>query len=166
MRKANLWTNKDGLVVGFGTRNVEVNSGATVVAGDGIHRKVVMKIVGTEVAATAPTSQLVNGAVIPAGSHILSATLVVDTPFVGATAALKVGGYLASTLAADDDDGFITAANGALANIDADDEEVAGSGAYVGTTIANNLVVGCDYDTAAFTAGAGTLVIEYIAPTN
>jgi len=156
----NIWTNKDGLNVGFGTRDVDTNAAAVVVAGDSQVRRVVMKVVGTEVG-TAPTAgQLENSATIPAGAFVLSCKLYVDTQFTGAGAEFVAGGYGDT----DDPNGFVTATEGAVANLTAD-AVITGAGAYITSTLADDITVGVLSDTA-FTAGSGTMVIEYLVPAN
>jgi hypothetical protein len=110
-------------------------------------------------ATTAPTP---NDAYIPAGAYITKASLVVTTAFTGTSAALNIG---LQTLA-----GAAIAAQGIDAAVAVTDlasigKAVACNGTYVaGTTTVGsaNAYVSFDYDTAAFTAGAGKLVIEYI----
>jgi hypothetical protein len=90
--------------------------------------------------------------VVPAGSYIESVTFYVSTAFVGATAVLDIGSVA-------NDDGWLTTA---VTNIDADDDRVVASAeAFLNTTLAADAEVIASYDTAAFTAGEGELVIVY-----
>jgi hypothetical protein len=102
--------------------------------------------------------------VIPAGATVVSARLVVDTPFASTstTTDLTVG-LRTSANAEIDDDGLITAANATQTTIAVDGGVVTGTGALVGKSIgaaAGELVVlGTDTD---LTAGAGRVIVEYI----
>lgn len=159
MSRQTYWTNSDGLVVGFGTRTVETNS-ATAVSTGGARQQLVVPIRGgSEILDSDVSAQLIYGAVIPANSLLESAKLFVTTAFAGATAVLDIGLYKRSDGTAVDDDGIDSAI--AVATL-ADNAVVACDGALIGTVLANDSKVGVSYDTAAFTAGEATLVIEYI----
>lgn len=160
--RSSVWTNADGLVVGFGTRTNETNSGSAVSVSGGRQQLVVKIVGGSGIPASDVTQQLVYGAVIPADSLIESAKLFVTTAFAGATATLDIGTYNASTGVAVDDDGIDAAI--AVATL-ADNAVVACDGAQIGTVVAADVKVGVVYNTAAFTAGEATLVIEYIPKT-
>jgi hypothetical protein len=103
-----------------------------------------------------------NDAFIPAGSYITKASLVVTTAFTsGGSATLGIGLQQA--------DGSIIDADGidaAIAVADlAANKAVVCNGALVGGTAtvgAANAYMSVVYGTAAFTAGAAKLVIEYI----
>lgn len=160
MAKERRWTNADGLVVGFGTRTVASSSGAQPSVG-GQRQQVVLTIKGTDLADAVATDSdaIVHGVTIPADSLLESAKLYVTTAFAGATAVMDIGIYNASTGAAVDDDGIDAAvAVGTLT----DNAVVACDGALIGSVLANNSKVGVSYDTAAFTAGEATLVVEYV----
>lgn len=163
MIRDEIWTNSDGLAVGFGTREVETNAGAVVVAGDGVTRTVVVNIKGSGIPDSAVGPQLINGAVIPANSYLKGATLFVTTAFVGATAVLDIGLFKASDGTEVDDDGIDAAI--ATATL-VDNYDVACDGALIGTVLAYDSKIGVSYDTAAFTAGEATLVVEYLVPSN
>lgn len=159
--KATYWTNSDGLYVGFGPRAVLTNVGSQVNT-DGARREVIMKIEGAKLASSVGVAQLANAPVIPAGSYIEQAFLVVNTAFTDVNGELNIGGYvLAGT--ADDADGFDAAIDVASLVANA---EITCDGSYVGKVLATTIKVACDYDTAAFTDGAATLVITYIPPAN
>lgn len=153
------WTNSDGLAVGFGTRTVETNSATAVRVGGARQQLVVPIRGGSGIPASDVSAQLIYGAIIPANSLLESAKLFVTTAFAGATAVLDIGTYLASDGTEVDDDG-IDAAIG-VATL-ADNAVISCDGALIGTVLASNQKVGVSYDTAAFTAGEATLVIEYI----
>jgi hypothetical protein len=168
MNKKSIWTNKDGLYVGFGPRAVEVNSAAVIGAGDGQTRTVILKIVGAEVPSAAGAKELANSAVIPAGANIKSVRVVVDSAFTGGTS-LDLGGFTLAD-AADDDDGFIAALLTATLAAGYDETYTAAAankgGAYLGTKLANTVKVAPSYNTSAFTAGVATVTIEYETPAN
>jgi hypothetical protein len=158
-RDAN-WTNKDGLVVGFGTRAVESTYSAKASQG-GPEQQIVMRINGPDLADSDVASQLVHAPIIPAGAFIKSAYLQVDTAFEGASAVLDIGLYKLSDGTALDDDGIDAAL--ATATLVAH-YDVACDGAEVGKEQAEAVKVAASYDTAAFTAGVATLVITYVNP--
>ena len=154
------WTNKDGLVVGFGTRSVESTFSAKPSVKSYV-QEIVCRVKGADLADAVVTEQLVHAPVIPAGAHIQSATLYVKTAFAGTNAVMDIGLYnLAGTAV---NDAGIDAAI-AVTAIDADDDEVACDGALVGTVVDVACKVGVTYDTAAFTAGDATLVLKYQVP--
>lgn len=112
--------------------------------------------------AASPAAPAANDAFIPSGSYITRASLIVSDAFAGATAALNIGLQTAAGVAIDAQG--IDAAI-AVTAIDADGDVVACNGAYVNGVVtvgAADAYVSLDYDTAAFTAGAAKLVIEYI----
>ena len=153
------WTNQDGLVVGFGTRSITKNAGAKIAKGGAVEQIVVEVDLATLTDAVATTDDaVVMGAHIPAGSLLQSATLFVDVAAVGASAELDIGTYDldgAAINAVGIDDGILTAAMGAGAVVSCD-------GALVGTVLAADSRIGLSYETAAFTAGTATLVVEFI----
>ena len=103
-----------------------------------------------------------NNPVIPAGSLILSATLVMTTAATsGGSATLTIGTYNAAGTAIDADGIDATVA---LTAIDAIGETVRCDGAHLTTAgyVSENAYIGAIYATAAFTAGAGKLYIEYV----
>lgn len=152
------WTNdinEDGLEVKFGQERSEViNQGIT----SGEEKVFVYKVVGTAVADTDTAPASGDAPFIPAGAFIKDAVFTVQTAFVGATAVLDLG-----TKASDGtnvaDDGIDSLAIGV---IDADNDAVVSDGALIGTVVAADAYIMATYDTAAFTAGEGTLVIKYI----
>jgi len=102
--------------------------------------------------------------VIPANATIVSAKLVVDTPFTSTstTTDLTVG-LATSAGVAIDADGLITAANATQTTIAVDGGIVNGTGDLVGTSIgatAGELVVAPSVDD--LTAGAGRVIVEFI----
>jgi hypothetical protein len=153
------YNNADGLLVLTDGAQGAVNNTGSAEYGP---KFLVINIPNAPLIGSATTSPAANDAFIPAGAYITKASLIVTTAFVGATAALNIG---LQTLAgsAIDADGIDVAI--AVTAIDAIGDVVACNGALVAgvlTVGTANAYVSFDYDTAAFTAGAGKLVIEYI----
>lgn len=168
MNKNSIWTNKDGLYVGFGPRKVESNASAKVSAGAGQVQTAILKIVGSELQAAPTGKELANAAYIPAGSNIKSVRVVVDTAFTGGTS-LDLGGYTVADVA-DDEDGFIIALLTAtlVAGYDATYTAPGANlgGAYIGTKLATGVKVAPSFNTGAFTTGVATVTIEFESPAN
>ena len=161
MGKRYSW-NMDGLIVRSGARTVDSNVGR-VTAVEGATKQLVLNIKGTELGDTLDTTSeaVTNGAVIPQGALITAAYLIVTTAFTsGGSAVLDIGTYTTAG-AAVDDDGIDAAI--AVASLTAN-ADFACDGAQVGTVITTSggVVVAATYDTAAFTAGAAKLVVEYV----
>ena len=153
------WTNADGLtVLMHGEQGDVKTNGSTAV---GVRKALVWEITdATAVGATAD-APAANDAYIPANAIILDAHFVVDAAFTsGGSATLNIGLYNAAGTAIDADGIDATVAVAALAA----DKVIVCDGALVGVANvgAADAYVGVDYDTAAFTAGSGKLVIEYI----
>ena len=158
------WTNEDGLVVRFNLeRATEMPGGSTQ---ENVHSTLVHKFTFSDVANTDTAAPNPHEAFIPAGSVITRAMLYVTTAFVGATAVLDVGLKLAAgTNTADA--GILSTA---ITTIDATGDVVIGDGAYVlqetgdltGIRLTADQYIMTTWDTAALTAGAGTLVVEYM----
>lgn len=162
------WVNNDGLAVKFGLDQATPDR-VSKVSTAGEVKQLVVKIVGTEVPATdAPLSSLTG---LPDKAFIISAQLYVTTAFVGSSATLDIG------LWSDDGDGTYTVidmdgigvaiATTALDTVGqgADDFTECG-GALIGVRLstisgARDVLVSTHYNTAAFTAGEATLVINY-----
>lgn len=153
------WTNADGLTV---LMHEEQGTVQTTGLHAGTTRKTL--VVDLEDATTLGTSYSTaagpNDAFIPSGAIITKAWFVVDTAFTsGGSATLSIGLY--------QQDGTVIDADGldatvAVATLVAD-AVVDGDGADVGTRVgANDAYVAFIYGTAAFTAGAGKLILEYI----
>lgn len=153
------YTNADGL-------QVLTNGAAGTPTDNGIaeygKKFLVINIEDATAIGAAAAAPAANDAFIPAGSYITGASLVVTTAFTsGGSAALNVGLYTAAGAAIDADGIDATIAVADLAA----NKAVACDGALVGGTAtvgAADAYVSWDYDTAAFTAGAAKLVIEYI----
>jgi hypothetical protein len=150
------YTNADGLQQQYGTRGVL--SGAKEAAGVGVKKHLILDFNGVGLVDSAPVLDL-SAARLPAGAYVISATLLVETTFTGATATLDIGTFKASDGTALDIDGFVAAAAVATLTAGAD---IAGAGAQIGTIIAEDTYVLPTYNTAAFTAGKARCVIEYM----
>jgi len=154
------YTNADGLeVLTNGAAGVAAANGTAAVS---TKKTLVIDIAdASELGATAATPSD-NEAFIPAGSYITSASLVVTTAFAsGGSATLSIGAYQQDGTTVDADGIDATIALAALAA----NKAVACDGALVGGTAtvgAADVYIKPDYGTAAFTAGAAKLVIEYI----
>jgi hypothetical protein len=150
------YTNSDGLQQQYGTRGVL--SGAKEAAGVSVKKHLILDFNGVGLVDSAPVLDL-SAARLPAGAYVISATLLVETTFTGATATLDIGTFKASDGTALDIDGFVAAAAVATLTAGAD---IAGAGAQIGTIIAEDTYVIATYNTAAFTAGKARCVIEYM----
>ena len=153
------YNNADGLLVLSGADQGAVNQTGSAEYGP---KFLVINIPAATAIGSATVAPAANDAFIPAGAYITKATLIVTTAFAGTSAALNIGLQTAagSAIAAQGIDAAI-----AVTDINAIGEVVACNGTYVAgvTTVGSaNAYVSFDYDTAAFTAGAGKLVIEYI----
>lgn len=153
-----IWTNEDGLEVRFGIdRATSADSGGTS-AEEKVH---VFDIAdATELGDTDTAAVAGDAAFIPAGAIVKDAYFVVDTAFTSGGAAVLDLGLKEADGTNIDDDGIDAAV--ALGVIDADDDVVVADGALVGTRLAKDSYVMATYDTAAYTAGAGKLVIKYV----
>jgi hypothetical protein len=164
------WLNDDGLTVKFGNEQSDLSRvGRVSTKGD--EQELVIRIVGSELAATA-TPTFYTDAGIPQGAHIVSATLFVSTAFdsAGDSATLTIGVF------SDDGDGTYTVvdADGIDAAIlqtaiDANGDQVACNGDMTSApetliAVSNNtrpVYVTAGYGTEAFTAGVADLVVVY-----
>ena len=148
------WANSDSLTIGFGPNYAERETGAVVKTSGYLKQAVV----DFTYQSSAPTISL------PAGSVVKSAYLIVGTAWVGGTD-VQVGDGT-------DPDGFISASQGATANLTAGAVIRAG-GAYAAadtdTTAIELWKVYGSADTidvaftGTFTAGTARLVVDYVA---
>lgn len=171
-QRGSTWDNADGLVVGFGTRDV-TRSSYRVNNTEGYQSIFFdfdwVDLPVTSVAAT--DDQLVHGPAIPNGAMLISAHLQVVEAFAGGTS-ITFGVYNANTAAAVDADGIIQAE--VLADIDAIGDIVnytianagaSGAGADIGTVVATTEGVKvAGFATGTFTAGKALLEVRYVAP--
>jgi hypothetical protein len=160
---ANPWLNDDGLEIRFGLEQAKLAEGGKINSMSDT-QELVIDINGVDVPTTdAPIEKHVG---IPQGAFIESAILYVTTTFVGATATLDVGimeDVGDGTYLTEDDNGLIAAATVASLTAGA---VITGAGALIGAQTATETgtaphVVSYGWNTAAFTAGAGQLVIKY-----
>lgn len=153
MTRQSSWTNADGLVVGFGPNYAERNV-AGVYDTDGAVKEAVLQI----------TYQS-SGAVValPANSAVLDVLVTVGTAWVGGTK-VEIGD-------ASDADGWISATQGATANLTAGAELRAGGAYAVGGTDTSAKALAKVYAaatnitatiTGTFTAGTATVLVRYI----
>lgn len=161
MARGNTWTNNDGLQVGFGTRDTNNFEGASIRTTGRVNQLVIELGFGNfpTSAGTAPSSKEFK---IPAGSLIQSSSLVVSSAFVGGT---SIGIGLKNSAGTDiDADGIdaaiATAVVNAVGKVVQNDGALVGGVLTVGTADAylSSVIVG------TYTAGRGTLTIEYVLP--
>ena len=155
------YTNADGLyVLTHGVQGVVQDKGTAL---EDVRRTLVVDIPDfTAIGSSFGSANIdPNDPVIPAGSVILSSTLVMTTAATsGGSATLTIGTYNAAGAAIDADGIDQTIA---LTAIDANNDVVRNDGAQLGVTgyLTADAYVGVIYGTAAFTAGAGKIIIEY-----
>lgn len=147
------WTNSDGLIVGYGSNDPVTEGGSKKHDnGGGLKERAVTFAWDNTTGVNIP---------VPAGAEIFSVKLKVDEAWVGGTS-LTVGD-------GSDADGFITATQGATANLTAG-ALIAAAGVYTqGTTdtTAREIKLYASADTidltvaGTFTAGSATLVVTY-----
>jgi hypothetical protein len=165
MARDNIWTNSDGLAVGFGTRTIASTVSVKHPGPDGALEQVVLRIRGEDLADVVAVSedQVIHGVTIPNGAVIVSAETVVLEDFVGATAVLDIGVYdNAGTIV--DDDGIDAAI--AVATLVVSNGPIAADGADISTVVATTggVKICASYDTAPFTAGEAVCTIKYQVP--
>ena len=166
MARDNIWSNQDGLAVGFGTRTVASTVSVRHPGPDGALESVVLRIRGEDLAdaVAATEDQVIHGVTIPNGATIVSAETVILEDFAGATATLDIGVY-DSAGAIVDDDGIDAAI--AVASLVTGTAPIAADGAVIGTVISTTggVKICASYDTAAFTAGEAVVTVNYqVAP--
>lgn len=152
MTRQSTWTNADGLVVGFGPNFPERNV-AGVIETDGVVKEARLAITYESSGATVA---------LPAGSVVLDVVMKVGTAWVGGTK-VEIGD-------GSDADGWVSATQGATANLTAGASIVAG-GAYAIGDAATNKGLGKVYASAdtldvtitgAYTAGSADVFVRYI----
>lgn len=166
MGRATVWTNSDGLAVGFGTRT-ETSHCAYKLNDEQELSTIYLRFKGEDLGDSVAASDdaIVYGPVIPNGSTIVDATLEVIEAFTsGGSAVLDIGLYNPAGTAVDDDG--IDAAI-AITAIDAIGDTIVCDGADVATVVATTggVKVAASYDTAAFTAGEAVLKVRYTTTT-
>lgn len=155
-----IWTNPDGLRVRFGLDQAALAREGSP-AQSGAFKVYEFDIVGTEVGLTFGIMNKTPSVILPAGAIVKSAIMTVTTAFTGATATLDIGTAKVDGTVIDED-GFIAAATVAsMATVGA---TITGAGALINTALTFDSVLVVDYDTAAFTAGRGKLVVTILIP--
>lgn len=155
------YTNTDGLRVLTNDDQGAVKTQGT--SPGAMHQTLVVDVTLTSVGTTFGSANIdLMNPVIPANSLILSATLVMTTAATsGGAPTLDIGTYNAAGTAiqATGIDAAI-----ALTAIDAIGETVRCDGVHTTVTglVAVDAYVGLKWNTAAYTAGAGKLYIEYV----
>ena len=167
MSRANSWTNSDGLVVGFGTHSQDLNTPVKISSNNGIdvykYEIDAVNLVDT----ISTTNQSPQRAWIPRGSFIKSATLHVSEVFTsGGAATLDLG--LFGVTVVDDADGIdvdlaLTVMD-ALGDVVLCDGALVGGLIPVGRTADEDCTITASYETAVFTAGKATLIVEVVQP--
>ena len=152
MTRKSTWTNADGLVVGFGPNYPERNE-AGVIETDGVVKEARLAITYQSSGATVA---------LPAGSVVMDVVMKVGTAWAGGTD-VQVGD-------GSDADGWISATQGAVANLTAG-ATVRAAGAYAIGDAATNSGLGKVYASAdtldvaftgTFTAGTADIFVRYI----
>lgn len=175
MSRDAVWSNSDGLSVGFGTHSVDNDVPAT--RNNGTKTRVSVEITLADLVDTfAAANRKPQEIRIPRGALITEAYVVTKVAATsGGSATLDIGLWGVNDVV-DDADGIVSAI--ALTEIDTvgevhicDGALVASSGntaaagvATVGATANADVVIAPSYSTAVFTAGVVLLVVEYIAP--
>lgn len=151
MTRKSTWTNADGLVVGFGPNTPE-KTGA-VAEGEGAIKTAYVTFDYKTTGVNVP---------LPAGAAVVGVVLTVGTAWAGGTK-VEVGD-------GSDADGFVSAAQGATANLTAG-AGIVGAGAYTKGATDTGAQVFKTYSSAdtvdvtitgSFTAGTATLAVSYL----
>jgi len=163
-----VWANNDGLRVVYGADQAK---GAQV-GSPCVYGAIDQMVCILEVSRMGLGGGLIGGdtfgpvSVIPAGSYILRATLIVTETFAGASGTLDLGLAIADgTYTNGDEDGIdvaIAVATLLQGTVIACDGALVGAGADKDTLV--NLYPSYDIDTTDFTAGKAVLIIEYVKP--
>jgi hypothetical protein len=152
MTRKSTWTNADGLVVGFGPNFAERNV-AGVLETDGVVKEARLAITFQSSGATVD---------LPAGSVVQDVIMKVGTAWVGGTDVQLGDGT--------DPDGWVSATQGAVANLTIG-ATIRAAGAYAIGDAASNRGLGKVYATAdtldvaftgTFTAGTADVFVRYI----
>lgn len=159
------WTDPDGLVHKFGTEQAKGSQvGSPRSAGMFKHIHAILEVSRMDL-----SGGLIGGApiaVIPAGSYITRAFLIITEAFTGASGTLDLGLAIADgTYTGGDEDGIdaaIAVATLLQGTVIACDGAMVGAGADKDTTV--DLYLSYDIDTTDFTAGKAELFVEYITP--
>jgi hypothetical protein len=159
------WTNSDGLKIFYGTdAALGAQVGATSSMGPFKYAHAILEVSRMDL-----TGGLIGGknnVVIPAGSYITRAFLIIHEAFTGASGTLDLGLAIADgTYTGGDEDGIdaaIAVATLLQGTIIACDGAMVGAGADKDTTV--DLYLSYDIDTTDFTAGKAELIVEWLTP--
>lgn len=175
MPRERTWTNKDGLIVGFGTHTSD-NGVPAVTSERGAKKTLTFVINASTLEATGSltaASIAPQAVVIKRGAYIHSAKLVVSEAFsTGSSPTLTIGTFKYDDVTTVDDADGVDATIAATA-LDTVGEVVSCDGALVGpssgvTTVGavsnSDVVIVPSYGTAAFTTGKAILTLEYTEP--
>lgn len=154
------YTNADGLLVITDGAQGEVNGSGLIV--DNAKKYLVYDLADATTLTDAPNTPVANDPYIPSGSFVTGAWLLVETAFTsGGLATLDVGLQELDGTEIDDDGLDADIAVAALAA----NKGVVMDGALAASQTAlmtADAYVSISYETAAFTAGAAKIVVEYI----
>ena len=161
------WVNNDGLVVLF-DKEEATDSLAGELPASGAYRTVQVVIPDLTTLGTASTL-LDDFTSIPDGARIAKVTVITDTAVTsGGAAVLNIGLLKLDRSTAIDADGLVAALPIASFNAAGETVELTAGvtygGALLGTTITDAGLLYADYDTAAFTAGAIRVLIDFYIP--
>jgi len=164
MARGNTWTNSDGLVVGFGTRDSK-NPNAGTVRTMGNEEELVVVFDWDNPPVAAGTAPSVKSIQLPADAVILEGHFRVDTAVtMSGTSPTLAFGVVQADGTAIDADGLITAKAPAAMGANA---VIALDGALVGTTVGSAdayVSIELGGTSPVLTAGDGVLVIKYQKP--
>ena len=178
MSRDTVWTNNDGLRVGFGIHSEDNDVAAAVASANGIVTVTAeYDLLGLS-DTFAATNVKPQDHRIPRGSVVKSCmihTLVTPTSGGAATLDLGLWGTDIATPVVDDADGLV--ADATIAELDIIGSAILCDGAYivdsataastqyaVGAVAEADCVLAPSYETAAFTAGKIRVVLEYLPP--
>lgn len=159
------YTNKDGLTVLYAPSDSVVAQGGSRSQVDGPTYKVEYEINASDLLpfGTGGKYTVLDNVRIPKNALISTATLTVKTAFASGGAATLTLGLAKKDGTEVDYDGLFAAA--ALSTINAQGKQAVGAGALVkGVAVSDNSYLYALVGTANYTAGNGTLVIEYLLP--
>jgi len=157
------WTNDDGLVVGFGTRDSKNDAGATVEVESnvGLFQMILDYDNLPPASGTAPSTKSVP---VPANSVITNVELQVLTPASGSGTSTIDIGFIDSTGAEIDVNGLYAALT-ASGDLNTTGAVVHGSGALVDASVgSSDAYISVRGDTADLTAGQLRLTMQYYLP--
>ena len=166
------WFNADGLNIKHGRENVRDNGIVASIKTFGSEGELQIKFdlatmtAGTQFTTDRDNDDTLDGFNIgdvhlPDGAVIESAAIYMTDEAAAGGTSVAVGTFQVDGTAIDND-GLVTAANGATANLTANNKQ-AGSGAQVGAAVTEKAYVGL-VTVGTFTAGVGTVVIKYSLP--